>query len=377
MSIFTSKRVKFLVFPLVVIASLIMMNAFVKDIKDEPVMTQAPWAVDIGMASQGQVTVGFPALGMVQSSSEVRITPQISGAVLALGPRAGGSVKKGDLLVRVDTRELEAGKDSLISKLASAKALFEHDSKELQREQRLFKEGGSAASVVDQWVSKVRGDKANVGSLQKQIDQIKVKIAYGLIRAPIDAGIAQRLAEEGDVAMPGKPIYILTSQQGGRVIVSVPLETLTYLKPGSEVHLKQGSELMLTTITRVNPTLDKLAMGSVEIDLPARPFGLPDGAHVSARVISKIVSNAVIVPEHALLPSSNENQRSLFKVLKKDQKLVLEKLKVRVPLCGQEGCVVEGRIQAGDPVVVAHSSVLLKLNDGDTVITSIGKESEQ
>ena len=377
MNIFTSKRVQFLVFPLVVILSLVLMNAFVKDIENEPVMTQAPWAVDVTVAKEGQVTVGFPALGKVQSSSEVRITPQISGAVLTLGPRAGGSVKKGDLLVRVDTRELEAGKDSLISKLASAKALFEHNSKELQREQRLFEEGGSAASGVEQWISRVRTDKANVRSLQKQIDQVQVKIAYGDIRAPMDAGIAQRLAEEGDVAMPGKPIYILTSQQGGRVVISVPLDTLTDLNPGSEVHLKHGSELMLTRVTRVNPTLDKQAMGSVEVDLPARPFGLPDGAHVSARVISKIVSGAIIVPEHALLPSSNRNQRSLFKVFNIDQHLVLEKIKVAVPVCGQEGCVVQGDIQGGDNVVLGHSSVLLKLNDGDTVVTSVSQESEQ
>jgi len=39
-------------------------------------------------------------------------------------------------------------------------------------------------------------------------------------------------------------------------------------------------------------------------------------------------------------------------------------------LCGIEGCVVEGDIQAGDRVVVGHGSVLLKLRTGDTVKVS-------
>jgi hypothetical protein len=43
---------------------------------------------------------------------------------------------------------------------------------------------------------------------------------------------------------------------------------------------------------------------------------------------------------------------------------------VKVPMCGQEGCAVEGDIQAGDTVVTGHSSILLKLSDGDPVMAA-------
>jgi RND family efflux transporter MFP subunit len=361
-------KIKLLLFPLVIGLSLLVMNSRLKHIEDEPVMTQAPWALAMAIVKEGSVSSGFPALGMVQSASEVRITPQISGAILKLGPRAGGHVAKGDLLVLLDTRELEASRDSLQSKLASTTAIAENNSKELEREQKLFKEGGSAASAVELWLTKVRADKANVRSIEKQIRQIEVKIAYGHIHSPIDAGISGRFAEIGDTAMPGKTLYVLTSQQGGRVIVPVPLATITRIKPGDEVQLNQGSESMIVQITRINPILDKLAMGSVEIDLPRRPFGLPGGARVSARVISDKLTQAILVSQHALVPAADMTKRALFKVEKKKDGYILHKIMVNVPLCGPQACAVEGDIQVGDNVVIGHSSTLLKLRDGDSVI---------
>jgi len=240
----------------------------------------------------------------------------------------------------------------------------------LQREQHLFKQGGSTESAVDQWQTKVREDRANVLALQKQIHQIEVKIAYGHITAPLSADIAQRPVEMGDIAIPGQILYVLTSQHGGRVVIPVPLDTLTRIKPGGEVQFKRGKETITATITRVNPALDKMSMGSVEIDLPHRVFNLPDGAPVAVRVISKKIDNTIVVPHSALVPASDTPLRHLFKVNKTSTGEQLIKLAVNVPLCGIEGCAVEGDIHARDRVVVGHGSVLLKLKTGDTVKVS-------
>jgi len=379
MSLFSSPKLKLLIFPLIIVLAAVILNKNLKHVEDEPIAHQVPWALSLSIAKQSTVRSGFPALGRVQSSSEVRITPQISGRILELGPRAGGSVNKGDVLVHMDTRELEASRDALKSKLASAVAVFENDSRELKREQQLFREGGSAASAVEQWQTKVRGDQANVRSLKQQVQQVDVKISYGHISSPITAAISQRQAEIGDTAMPGKVLYILSAKQGGRIVVPVPLQTLTHVQAGGEVALNYADKTMLAYITRINPTLDKQAMGSLEIDLPMRPFGLPDGAHVSARVLTQKVSNAVVVPRNALLPSANEHQRSLFMVVASNQGFALKKIKVQVPLCGEEGCAVVGDIQSGAQVVTGHGSVLLKLRDGDAVLAphTVEKNSQQ
>lgn len=368
MNLLSSAKTKYLLFPLMIAAAALILNRNLKHIEDEPVMHQAPWALDVATAVKGSVSSGFPALGRVHSSSEVRIAPQISGKILELGPRAGGKVSKGDLLVHLDTRELEASRDALKSKLASAIAVAEHDQHELEREQKLFQAGGSTAAAVEQWQTKVRGDRANVRTLREQIQQIEVKISYGHIRSPITATVAQRQAEVGDTAMPGSIIYVLSARRGGRVVIPVPLRTLTRVRPGGVVEMSHAGQTMIGRITRINPTLDQQAMGRLEIDLPLRPFNLPDGAHVPARVITQTVGDAVIVPRNALLPAADGDQRALFMVVPKGDSFFLKKIYLQVQLCGSEGCVVSGDIQPGAQVVTGHGSVLLQLSDGDPVL---------
>lgn len=375
-------KAKYLVFLLIIILSFLILHSKLKKVTDEPAMTSAPWALSVTKVTTGRVTEGFPALGKVESASEVRISPQITGRILALGPRAGSRIAKGDLLVHIDTEELEASRDALLEKQVSAEAVLHHDQKELEREQKLFKQGGSAESAVDQWQTKVHEDRANVGSLKKQSNQIEVKIGYGHIISPLDADIAQRIAEVGDTAIPGKIIYALTSEQGGRVIVPVPLETLTRVKPGGEVEISRGKSELIAHITRINPALDKMAMGSIEIDLPQRAFNLPDGSPVTVRVVSKIIEHSLIVPFSALVPSSEiqvgEAQLGhVFKVNKLATGDKLSKIAVNIDLCGIEGCAISGNIQAGDQVVTGHGSVLLKLRDKDSIRAMATGEAAQ
>jgi len=368
------KKWYWLLIPVLVGGTAALLHSHVKDIKDSPVMSISPWALNMSVVREGSVNQGFPALGKVVSSTEVRIIPQISGTILKMGPREGGVVEKGDLLLHLDTRALEADAGSLKAKLISAQSVEENDQKELQRELHLMNEGGSSASAVEQRQTRLHSDKANVAALKKQLESLQVKISYGHILAPMSGRIAKRFAEPGDAVFPGKAVYTLTAEQGGRVVVPVPLSTITRIQPGGKVELSQGDQHTVATITRVNPSLDALAMGSLEIDLAQRPFNLPDGAPISVRVLTTS-ETGIIVPVNSLRPAKLGAQRSLFKLVDQPKPHV-QLLPVSVSLCSKSSCVIKGDLHVGDHVVIAHGSVLLQLHDGDPVIWS-GKQDKQ
>jgi len=186
--------------------------------------------------------------------------------------------------------------------------------------------------------------------------------------------VARRFAEPGDAVFPGKAVYTLTAEQGGRVVVPVPLDTITRIQPGGKVELSLGSQSLNATITRINPSLDALAMGSLELDLPQRPFNLPSGAPISVRVLTA-AATGFIVPVNSLRPAKQGAQRTLFKLIAKPNPHV-QLLPVQVSVCSKSSCVVEGDLHAGDDVVIAHGSVLLQLHDGDPVIWP-GKQDKQ
>jgi len=362
---------KFL-FPLLVIVlavvTIALLHSHLKNIDDSPEITFSPWALSSGKITKDKVSVGFPALGKVVSSSEVRIVPLVGGTILKMGPRAGGHVKKGELLVQIDTRTLQAQASALQAKLASANASLSHDRNELQREQHLLKEGGSSTSVVEQRQTKLQASIANVHALKKQLEALQVEISYGTIISPMNSQISSRLAEPGDAILPGKPVYKITASQGGRVIIPVPLSTLTRVAVGGKIILSTETQKIISTITRINPSLDSLSMGSLEVDLNQRPFNLPNGAPIAAKVITAS-ETGMTVPVEALLPGSKGKVRKLFKVLSGNPSHI-QQVKVQIILCGNSRCVIQGPINLGDKVITAHQSVLLQLHNGDSVITS-------
>lgn len=360
------KRWYLLLIPLLAGGTAALLHSRVKHIEDSPEVNVLPWALNTAPVRQGTVNQGFPALGKVVSSTEVRIIPQISGTILSMGPREGGMVHKGELIVHLDTRALEADAGSLQAKLTSAMAVEKNDHKELQREQRLMKEGGSSASAVEQRQTRLHSDRANVTALKKQLESLQIKIAYGHIYAPISGRIAKRLAEPGDSIFPGKVVYSLSAEQGGRVVVPVPLTTMTKIQLGGQVILSQGEQRMKANITRINPTLDALAMGSLEIDLPQRPFNLPSGAPIAVNVLTA-TATGIMVPVNSLRPAKQGAQRSLFKVITQP-KPHIALVPVNVSVCSHNKCVVTGDLNKPDHVVTAHASVLLQLHDGDPII---------
>lgn len=369
MEILRSNKKNLIIAVGVVIVFFITLHLLKRDPSDQPTMENTPWALHTVKVKQGTVTEIFPALGKVQSSSELTIAPQISGTVLTLGPREGGSVKQGDLLVQIDTREIVASRDALIAQLAGAKNAAKNATTEYNRFLKLKKDGFVAQSKLDAQETAKQTARATVSALENQIKALDVKISYGEITAPINAGVIRRNAEVGDTVFPGKPIYILSAHKGGRVVVSVPLSSLVKVKLGGRVELINGDDVMKATITRVNPSLDQYSMGSLEIDLPSRPFDLPDGSPVSTNVVTGEIDHSMIVPEDALVPSNDPLKRVVFRV-KYGEPNKLVKTPVEVKLCGREGCAVKGSINAGDVVVRGHGSTLLRLRDGDAVNTN-------
>jgi len=359
--------------PVVVIAvivfAFVLLHTRLKRIEDAPAMTSQPWALQVATVKTGTVSNGFPALGRVESASDVRLIAQIGGIVEEVGPRAGVDVEQGDLLVDLDTRDLQAQAASVAAKVTEVRSAVDRDRNELARERTLQAEGGSSESAVEQWETRFHADLANEQALQKQLTSVQVKISYGRVLAPMAARVAERLVDNGDTINAGKLMYRLTSDSGGRVVIPIPQDTSVAVRPGTLVELKSANDTVRVSVNRVSPSLDDLSMGEVEVDMPKRPFGLPDGAHLAARVITQQVDNSVVVPRAALVPSSDEHDRVVFK-LSRDEPPYLQRTDVHVTLCGLEGCAIAAGLSAGDQVVIANGNVLLLLHGGDALFAS-------
>ena len=341
-----------------------------------PPETIAPWALHAAIVTKDPVDTGFPALARITSRQAVTIMARITGRILEMGPREGVTVKKGDLLVRIDTSAIEKKIHSLQSQLIAARAEATRTGHELVREEKLFKDGGSSATAVDSRRTAAVTAKQEFASLEHQIAALEVEKGYGVIKSPVNGIIAARLAEPGDMCVPGHPLNEITAAGGALVRVELPQSILHQVRPGAPVVLSYGDQQMTVPVSRIFPSVDARALGYVEADVDSIPFDLPSGSRIDARLILRRVTDGFRVPYGSLLCGEDGGRCNVFIIVQKDKekgKNILKMVPVKVRLRGHDAIAVTGALKDGDQVVVAHESVLLQLHDGDPVTVVPGE----
>ena len=127
-------------------------------------------------------TVGL--VGSIAANESAELRPEIPGVIESIHFEEGSTAKKGELLAKIDTRELEA-------QLAETRASFALAEKNLERNQSL---------LADQAVSKLEVDAAVAehAKLKAAIDLLEVRIAKSSVVAPFDGVTGARSVSVGD-----------------------------------------------------------------------------------------------------------------------------------------------------------------------------------
>jgi RND family efflux transporter MFP subunit len=334
-----------------------------------------PWAVRTSPVEQRDLATSFPVLATVLTSEEITLACQIQGEILEMGPREGQTVKKGELLARIDTREIDQQILAEEAKLEAAKADLVNKTDQFKRLKAVLDKGGTSQSEYDAAQTAVLAAEHTVESLKRLIEALKIRKGYGEIRSPANGIVAARLAEPGNICAPSEPLYRITVTGGARVRVALPQNIIDKLQPDSTLVLTNGKDLINVTLSRIFPALDARALGFAEASVDKPPFGAKSGGRVPGRVILSQRKQALVVPHKALLVSSSDPAKgTVFKVRQAEDDSdssgafpTIQAVPVQIDLDSEDGVAVLGELKPGTPVVVAHQIVLLKLHDGDPV----------
>jgi RND family efflux transporter MFP subunit len=373
------KRRWLLLIPLVVITAAVALHFHRLHQSDSsPIAEQAPWALETARVQRGSVSASLQSAAVVEAPQSIVLSAQIPGTVLAIGPRAGVAVKRGELLARIDARTISSNIAALSQQRTAALADATYAGQQRQRTDALLAEGGVSQAQADQARTAADGARAKVQSLAAQIDALRVQLGYAEVRAPQDAVVAERLVEAGDTVAPGKPLYRLTAGKGAVVRVSLAAAQLARVHVGDMLELQQGSARISLPIRRVAPAVNAAGLGSAEADASAAPFGLPSGSLVMATVHAAASASSLTVPTAALVGSVGQRRVVVFAPAAQSGKPgSLRWVPVQVLQEGGSRAAVSGSLQPGEQVVVAQTAVLSQLRDGDAAVTAASAGAAQ
>ncbi len=306
---------------------------------------------------QGRVAEVVRTVALVQSDTSATVAAQVGGALLEVRRREGDRVAAGDLLARIDPRTLDDAAATAQARLAAAAEELARVEAVHRRDEALFAGKAIARQAYDASQAQLEGARAAEVAARRALDSARTARAYADVVAPRAGVVTARLVEPGDLAAPGKPLFVLQARGQARLLSKLSQDAVARLAPGLAVTFSDGSRELVARVTRLYPALDASRLGSVETVLAEPPFGLPPGAVVGAAYQAR-AAEGLLVPNLALL----DGLRETLVVRVVDGKA--QPVPVTVLARGEQDAVIRGGLAAGDLVVTGLASELMALTAG-------------
>ncbi len=353
-------------------AALVAVRMYRVDEKNSaPLIEPQATAVVVEAVATGEVQATRHLLGEVLGRTEVALAPRITGHVLTVVPREGDRVHRGDVLARLDAREIEDAVAQAAAKTAAARAAVaavevalaaQHDA--TARDQLLFEAEAIAQEAWDHSQSmaaaadaRLAAAKAQLTAAEEGLDSARTRLEYAKLTAPIAGRVSARLADPGDLAVPGRALLRIVPDEAVRIRCRAPAEDLRSLAVGGGVTLTLGDRSFPGEISRIFPAMGREHLSTFEVDVAAPPRGLVSGATVGVDVTLASASG-LTVPAHSLL----EGEHGAFVFTVRDNKAHL--VKVEPVARSEQRVVINGALDEGEQVIVARPSRLMLLTEG-------------
>ncbi|MGV8997351.1 MAG: efflux RND transporter periplasmic adaptor subunit [Parvibaculaceae bacterium] len=299
-------------------------------------VTKAPGAEDVS------------AYGIIRSDKEVGLSFKIAGLIKTLDADTGDRVKKGQVLARLDQREIDA--QSARAEANAAKAR-----RDLARIEPLLKNG---------FISQQRIDDARSAAAVANADlrQTEFNRSLATITAPTDGVVLARHADLNEIVAAGAPV--LTVSQGGTGFIfkaALSDSAVAKLKVGdtAQVWLDAFKDKPVKGHVRRLSAMSDAQSGTfgIEIMLDETPAGVESGFIGKARIAPSGAADetTLAIPASAIL----EGHGATATVYVVDEKTMTAHL-TRVTLNGllNDQVLVTKGLKAGDKVVSAGAPYL-------------------
>ena len=183
-----------------------------------------PTAVTTTVAKRERWQPALSAVGSLRAVNGVTVSTDLAGIISQISFQSGTTVKKGDLLVKLDSQQEEA-------QLRSAEARRDLAKISLERQRSLVSDGAVSKSDYDAAESEFRQATATV-------DDARALIARKTITAPFDGMVGIRQVDLGQYLNVGAPIVTLQSVDPIYVEFAIPQQDLDQVAIGKQIRIR-------------------------------------------------------------------------------------------------------------------------------------------
>jgi HlyD family secretion protein len=288
-----------------------------------------PVEVKLETVNKGSLIRTVSAPGQIEPRTRVQVSAQVVAKIMELPFRENQAVKKGDLLVKLDARDLQAALDAVKAsmrgeqaRLEGAKATLANLTAELGRKRELYSTKDISKAELDQVeaeylraVSQVRSSEHQIEIAQANIIRAERDLENSTILSPLDGIVTRVNAEVGEL------VFVGTMNNAASVIMEVADLNAMLLKARVDesniapVEVGQKAKVFINAfpnrtfdgvVERVRPQRQQDRDGTAYFEteiLVSIPAGvtLLSGLTANADIEVQTISDVVKVPSQAIL----------------------------------------------------------------------------
>ncbi|NIO05850.1 MAG: efflux RND transporter periplasmic adaptor subunit [Proteobacteria bacterium] len=287
--------------------------------------------------------------GSIEPWEDIEISAEVPGKIEWIGPLEGENVRKGDVLVKIDSQALQA-------EVEKADALYRLKDNQLERRRMLSRKGFLPKEELDMAI-------AERDSTLKSLEVARIQLAKGTIRSPITGLVNLTYVDAGEYVSVGDPILDLVEMDRVKIVGAVPEMDVPFVSISKIVRVTLdalGNEAFQGKIIYLSPKGDNITRTfTLKVALDNPTFRIKPGMIGRITIVKRTFPNAIAIPLFSIV---DRGDRKI--VFVEDQGVARERI---VAL----GVIENSRIQIltglspGDHLIVkGHRD----LSDGDKVL---------
>ena len=201
----------------------------------------------------------LPVSGTMQPVNQATVKAKVSGDVRQVMVRDGDAVQAGQILVRVDTADLDARVLERQGQLQSAKAQLALADKTNAMNQKLLKQNFISQNASDNAESSLEVAKGNLQAAQAQLRVAQNALKDSVATAPLSGIVAKRHVQPGEKVAFDSPLVTVVDLKAMELQALVPSGDIPELRPGMTVDLAVDGftdRKFTGRIERINPSTE-------------------------------------------------------------------------------------------------------------------------
>lgn len=248
-----------------------------------------PLPVSVARLERGPAVDAIYATGTVEPTVMLPLAPRVGGRLAERTVDEGATVRKGQVLARLDDADLAGSVDE-------QRARLDYSRSQHARAAALAASGFLSSGEAER-------TKAEMLAAEAALRRVRAQRDYMALLAPADGTIIRRDGEVGQYISPGQAVFVLACCAPLRVTAEIDEEDISRVRVGQPVVLKADAlpgKVFDGSVAEITPKGDPVARSyRVRIALAA-PGALQTGMTVDANLVVGRRENAILLPASAV-----------------------------------------------------------------------------